>query len=57
MASFEDLIYELVKNNNFEFIIECFKIEMYNLDFMVVVLEVGKFFVEDVFMLGLFLDS
>ncbi|MCR9055285.1 MAG: DUF5117 domain-containing protein, partial [bacterium] len=57
VASFEDPIYESVKNNNFEPIIERFKIETYNPDSTAVVLEVGKFFVEDVPMLGPLSDS
>jgi hypothetical protein len=57
VASFEDPIYESVKNNNFEPIIERFKIETYNPDSTAVVLEVGKFFVSDVPMLGPLSDS
>lgn len=57
VASFEDPIYESVKNNNFEPIIERFKIQAYNPDSTAVVVEVGKFFTADVPMIGPLSDS
>ncbi len=57
VASFEDPIYESVKNNNFEPIIERFAIQAYNPDSTAVVLEIGKFFTADVPMIGPLSDS
>ena len=51
-ASFEDPIYESVRNNNFEPVIERFKIATYNDDSTSVVIDVSKFFTSDVPMIG-----
>ena len=48
VASFDDPIYESVRNNNFEPIIERFKIETMNGDSSAVVIDVSKFFISDV---------
>ncbi len=52
VASNEDPIYESVRNNNFEPIIERFKITAYNPDSTAVVIDVSGFFASDVPMLG-----
>jgi len=52
VASDEDPIYESVKNNNFEPVIERFKVEVYNEDSTAVVIDVSKFFASDVPMFG-----
>jgi hypothetical protein len=52
VASNEDPIYESVKNNNFEPVIERFKVEVYNEDSTAVVIDVSKFFASDVPMFG-----
>ncbi len=52
VASNEDPIYESVKNNNFEPVIERFKVEVYNDDSTAVVIDVSKFFASDVPMFG-----
>jgi hypothetical protein len=52
VASFEDPIYESVRNNNFEPIIERFKVEAMNADSTGMVIDVSKFFTSDVPMLG-----
>jgi len=55
-ASFEDPIYEAVRNNNFEPVIERFKIATYNDDSTSVVIDVSKFFTSDVPMIGALSD-
>ncbi|NBC07154.1 MAG: DUF5117 domain-containing protein [Bacteroidetes bacterium] len=52
VASFEDPIYESVRNNNFEPIIERFKVEAMNADSTAMVIDVSKFFTSDIPMLG-----
>ena len=52
VASFEDPIYKSVRNNNFEPIIERFKVEAMNADSTGMVIDVSKFFTSDVPMLG-----
>lgn len=52
VASFEDPIYESVRNNNFEPVIERFKIAAENADSTAVVIDVTSFFSSDIAMLG-----
>ena len=52
VASMDDPIYESVKNNNFEPIIESFKIEAYNRDTTGYLIDVTKLFTTDVEMIG-----
>ncbi len=52
VASFEDPIYESVRNNNFEPIVERFKVEAISPDSNAYVIDVSKFFTSDVPMIG-----
>mgnify|MGYP006267347007 CR=1 FL=1 len=57
VASFEDPIYESVRNNNFEPVIERFKVAVYNADSTAMVIDVSKFFTSDVPMIGALSES
>ena len=57
VASFEDPIYESVRNNNFEPVIERFKIVAENPDSTALLIEVSAFFASDVPMLGPLTDA
>ncbi len=52
VASFDDPIYESVRNNNFEPIVERFKIEAENPDSTALLIDVSKFFTDDIPMIG-----
>lgn len=57
VASFEDPIYESVRNNNFEPVIGRFKIAAENADSTAVVIDVTSFFSSDIAMLGPLTDK
>ena len=52
VASFDDPIYQSVKNNNFEPIIKSFEIKAYNKDTTGVLIEMNSMFTEDMEMIG-----
>lgn len=57
VASFEDPIYESVRNNNFEPVIQVFKIEAISKDSSSVVIDVASLFTKDIPMISAMYDS
>ena len=57
VASFEEPIYQSVRNNNFEPIIKAFDIKAYNSDTTAYVINVNSLFTEDIAMIGALTDQ
>jgi len=57
VASFEEPIYQSVRNNNFEPVIMAFDIKAYNIDTTAYVIDVNSLFTQDIAMIGALTDQ